>query len=1048
MRRVLIGLVATIIVVLALAVVFRATLLELALHQTLRAAGFPNAELTVAEINLNVAELANIRLGDDIQIGRIALYYQPAEIIRLKSRRLVVEALTLDFTAGESKGIGVIRQFAAEPGSDTARQLTLPPIEFLNASIRWPSPLGTVDVVANGKFVAGNDGSLKAEGSFAARANAGSWLAHLTLERSAGGILTGYLDKGRGDLQLGQFTLQNVVTELNFEVRDDRLQHLKARLKLPKIISDNHLVGSIDLDIEGARDRFQASTEGQILGVPFQAKLDGELDLVKEQLRLISITASTKLEHDAPLLAAVELAIADSGRADLLLKARDATLPFHVIPSTAHEAFQYLIQSGTQGTLELKLEDVAIAGKIEALAAMVRSRFETSPETLQFDLVGPVVLNAGQLAPELLVAAGIPPDLAQQLVGPLALTFADPGATSRTLSLTWDTSPHLELSGLYPIDLTMSDRLSFRGQVDTGMSLYPEVVLKRANITNYEIAGKDLTLAGQKIATLAIDGSATKTNAGWRAKAGLDLRLRAPRYGGWRARGASIQLPLQLTLESKNLTLWLAKSGTLNLARVVSPIGIELPPRLAIRISPQKKPLFETTLGDAFEASATLAAAPIKPFEIRYMAGTEPLSIHVAALPMRLSARLTDQGVEAVDIRIKGAKGNLPQFQTQADSVSAHIHLGKKARTGRLTYRIGKLVSNYADLHLAPVVVAGDANLLRDRIEFTASLNDLQERIRMNARGHYEYRGQILTADIALPPISFLAGSLQPRDLLPQAAVLGTVDGSLSGSASVSWSGAGFKSSGVIDLENISVKSDELAIQGLTGRLALANLWPPEIRSPQRIKIAAVKGPISISNIEAALTLSSAAGRPFGIIRLEEAVGDMDFGRITLNGATLEPADNSYYLPIRLDRLSLATLFDQTGVEGLTGTGTLSGAVLIKFVDGRLAIEEGTLTAGGPGTIRFTSEAAKRALASGGEQVALLLQALENFQYDALTIGLDKPADGNATAKLSIRGKNPDVLDGYPFALNIDLSGDFDTLLGTVLEAYHLSDQALRATVQ
>ena len=85
---------------------------------------------------------------------------------------------------------------------------------------------------------------------------------------------------------------------------------------------------------------------------------------------------------------------------------------------------------------------------------------------------------------------------------------------------------------------------------------------------------------------------------------------------------------------------------------------------------------------------------------------------------------------------------------------------------------------------------------------------------------------------------------------------------------------------------------------------------------------------------------------------------------------------------------------------------------------------------------------------AGGEQVALLLQALENFQYESLSLGLEKQADGSAKATLSILGKNPDVLDGHPFAVNIDLSGNFDSLFETAMDAYRLSDRAIRATVQ
>ena len=194
--------------------------------------------------------------------------------------------------------------------------------------------------------------------------------------------------------------------------------------------------------------------------------------------------------------------------------------------------------------------------------------------------------------------------------------------------------------------------------------------------------------------------------------------------------------------------------------------------------------------------------------------------------------------------------------------------------------------------------------------------------------------------------------------------------------------------------------------------------------------------------------LYPAEGSAYGLVRIDRASAELGFGRIDLQQAVLDPGRGNYHFPLNFVGLDLEKLFARVGVEGLHGSGRLNGSVPIEFVDGQILIEAGELAADRPGILRFSSEAAKKALAGGGEQVALVLQALENFHYDSLTIGLKKPRQGDASAKLSIRGNNPDVLDGYPFAINIDLSGDFESLLKTALEAYRLSDHALRATVQ
>lgn len=77
-----------------------------------------------------------------------------------------------------------------------------------------------------------------------------------------------------------------------------------------------------------------------------------------------------------------------------------------------------------------------------------------------------------------------------------------------------------------------------------------------------------------------------------------------------------------------------------------------------------------------------------------------------------------------------------------------------------------------------------------------------------------------------------------------------------------------------------------------------------------------------------------------------------------------------------------------------------------------------------------------------------MLQALEDFRYERLTLDIDKAADGEARLLLSTQGHNPAVLEGHPFALNITLSGNADRLLATVLEAYSVSDRALQGLLR
>jgi hypothetical protein len=134
-------------------------------------------------------------------------------------------------------------------------------------------------------------------------------------------------------------------------------------------------------------------------------------------------------------------------------------------------------------------------------------------------------------------------------------------------------------------------------------------------------------------------------------------------------------------------------------------------------------------------------------------------------------------------------------------------------------------------------------------------------------------------------------------------------------------------------------------------------------------------------------------------------------------------------MKISFPDLDLAQLTALLGVEGLSATGKLSGSLPIGLENGVVRIDQGSLDDQETGVIRYDSPTARQALAGGGESVTLMLDALENFQYQDFGVTLDKPSEDELTISFSLEGKNPDVLDGYPFRFNINLSTNPTSLL-------------------
>ena len=84
-------------------------------------------------------------------------------------------------------------------------------------------------------------------------------------------------------------------------------------------------------------------------------------------------------------------------------------------------------------------------------------------------------------------------------------------------------------------------------------------------------------------------------------------------------------------------------------------------------------------------------------------------------------------------------------------------------------------------------------------------------------------------------------------------------------------------------------------------------------------------------------------------------------------------------------------------------------------------------------------------MASGGDAVTLLLDALEDFHYSGLDMSLNKPIAGDTQITLRLQGNNPTLLEGHPFDLNISLTGNADPLLEALTIGRTMSNDFLRS---
>jgi hypothetical protein len=179
-------------------------------------------------------------------------------------------------------------------------------------------------------------------------------------------------------------------------------------------------------------------------------------------------------------------------------------------------------------------------------------------------------------------------------------------------------------------------------------------------------------------------------------------------------------------------------------------------------------------------------------------------------------------------------------------------------------------------------------------------------------------------------------------------------------------------------------------------------------------------------------------------VRIHEFAGELAGGEIAIEDARWDSAARTNAFDVRVRDVAIDRLLRDWQVEGITGTGRLSGLIPVRIGPTGLAVVAGRLDSAGAGSIQVDWGSAREMLVNAGEHVALTVNALEDFRYDSLSIGIDQPEDGALTLAIGLEGANPAVLDGYPFRFNINLSGELAPILAAVREGRRIGAELLQ----
>ncbi|MFZ2871520.1 intermembrane phospholipid transport protein YdbH family protein [Zavarzinia sp.] len=330
---------------------------------------------------------------------------------------------------------------------------------------------------------------------------------------------------------------------------------------------------------------------------------------------------------------------------------------------------------------------------------------------------------------------------------------------------------------------------------------------------------------------------------------------------------------------------------------------------------------------------------------------------------------------------------------------------------------------------LIPVSLSGQAGLVGDTVEFSLKAAPLTlGNVTLDIAGRYDMASAALAATLALPPVRFASGGLQPVDISPR---LGSMPGKISGgvglSGKLTWQGGKLASDLALALDDLGFVGETASVSALNGTIRITRPWPLTTAPRQRVSATVSSGGES-AVVEFTGQLLAKPALKVETVTIRAAGGTLTSGAFT---ATLDrPAISTV---IEVAHVDLAEVTRVLGLDGLSGTGFLDGRIPIEVAGDRLVLTDGALKAQGPGTLSYRPGNLPPQIAAAGREMELTLQALSDFHYDSLAIEFAKAAEGEGYVLLKMAGGNPVLLPGQPFNFNIRLESNFARLADLVL---------------
>ena len=271
---------------------------------------------------------------------------------------------------------------------------------------------------------------------------------------------------------------------------------------------------------------------------------------------------------------------------------------------------------------------------------------------------------------------------------------------------------------------------------------------------------------------------------------------------------------------------------------------------------------------------------------------------------------------------------------------------------------------------------------------------------------------------------------------------LDLVDGTAAATIDASWSGGigdplhRFKiTSGTakVMVDKLSGQYQDYSIRELSTTMTLRAQGAESMimTQPAPITVASLYNGINVTNIASSFQMVWNIADELPTIDVRDFRCEMFGGVVTSRGPVADLAKPPVRMTVVLRNLDLAKILSVEQQKGLQGTGIVNGMLPMTVTAGGFSVKDGVIEAQPPGgVIRYASAPeSSKVISEADSDLHLVSEALNNFQYSLLRIGVKYGESGILDLNARLEGRNPDLANLPPIHFNLTVQEHIPTLL-------------------